>query len=172
MNIDFFLNNDIDFYIGRLAFVFLIFSILTSGYINQVIPNEIKQEIKKSYFLKNIIGIIMIFSFIMLEGGWSFFDDSKFKLKNNWASGNAIHSFIFALIIYFIFLLSVNLKLNNYYLFFSGCFILYFINTQRSFWKARNLISKDVNNNFLYIELFIFIFVIFILFYDNVKRIF
>jgi hypothetical protein len=95
--------------------------------------------------------------FIMLEGGWSFNNKVDGMLTNNWSSGNVIDTLIIAFFLYIIFLLSAKSQFKYNIIFFGLVFILYFINTQRTYWYQRKIISDVANNHTLNIEYIIFV---------------
>jgi hypothetical protein len=106
---------------------------------------------------RHIIGIVMVFVFIMLEGGWSLQKKDDKESENNWSTGNVIDSLIISIGIYVIFLISSKSQLIPNIIFYVLLFILYAINTQRSFWLSRNKITEDTNTNIIHVEIGLFI---------------
>lgn len=141
-------------YFSRVAFIFLIYAIIAGGYINEVLSCQMRHFLSNNKFYRHIMGIILVFVFIMAEGGWSFGDDDK-ESENSWASGNVSHTIVIAFMIYFIFLLSAKSKLIPNLIFFALIFILYFINTQRAFYLVREKITKETSDRIIYLEYFI-----------------
>ena len=143
---------DISTNISRYAFVFLIYILVSAGYISQILSCQMRYFLITSLYFKHVFAIIMVFSFIMFEGGWDFDKKEEDKAPTNWASGNTVHTFIIAIIIYIIFLLSAKSKLIPNLLFFGLMFILYFINTYRDYIYQRKRLSDDLNNTILFYE--------------------
>jgi hypothetical protein len=138
--------------ISRFAFIFLIYVLITSGYISEILSCQMREFIQKSIYIKHIMATILIFAFIMFEGGWDFDKSREDIVPNNWASGNTIHSLIIAILIYFIFLISSKSQIVPNILFFSILFIIYITNTYREYILKRNEITETTNNNIIIIE--------------------
>lgn len=144
--------NNLTTNVSRFAFIFLIFVLITSGFIKEILSCQLREFIKKSILIKHLMTIIVIFAFIMLEGGWDFNKSREDKFFNNWASGNTIHSLIIAIFIYFIFLISSKSQLIPNILFFTILCIIYIINTYRDYIYKRNEITETTNNNIIICE--------------------
>jgi uncharacterized membrane protein YiaA len=138
--------------VSRFAFIFLIFVLITSGYIKEILSCQMRKFIKKSIFIKHLMTIIVIFAFIMFEGGWDFDKSREDNIPNNWTCGNTIHTLIIAVFIYFIFLISSKSQLTPNIIFFSILFIIYITNTYREYIYKRNEITESTNNNIIIIE--------------------
>ena len=70
--------------------------------------------------------------------------------RNDWTSGNVLETLIMSFAIYVTFLISSKSQLVPNLIFFGLLLLLYLINTQRNFWKARNMISVHTNAFMLY----------------------
>ncbi len=135
--------------ISRFAFVFLAYALITSGYITETLSCQMRKYLHETHYGRHVFGIIMILAFIMFEGGWSFDQDLDKAAENDWASGNVLSSIVWAATIYLIFLISSKSRLIPNLLFFFTIFLVYCINTQRCYWKERNLISAKMDERIL-----------------------
>jgi len=152
-------------YFSRFAFMFLIFTVICSGEIHEILSCQMRLFLKNSLYARHVLAILLIFVFIMMEGGWSFDYANDISQSNNWASGHVIHSFIMSTCIYGLFLISSKSKLIPNIVFYSLVLSLYFINTQRSYWLAREQISPETNTTVLFGETIIAIVAVGVLIY-------
>jgi len=135
--------------ISKIAFLFISFVVVSGGYVTQVLPCQTQRFMEDNIIAKHVIGIMISFLFIMMEGGWSFNMKEQKKAPVDWSNGNAIDSMIFGTILYFIFLLTSKMKLLPNLILFGMLFLVYLLNSQRMYWKNRNLISNENNKTFL-----------------------
>jgi len=149
---------------SRIAFIFLIFSIISGGNIQDLISCQTRYLLKNNLYFKHLIGYILVFVLIMMEGGWDFNDDKK-DIPTDWSNGNVIHSSIYAVIIYILFLLIGKSRLKSNLILMSTIGILYLINTQRNYYNIRKKITKETNKKILYYEKIILIIAFFIFIY-------
>ena len=149
-------NLDFTSNVSRFAFIFLIYVLVTSGYISEILSCQMRTFIQNKWYARHILAIILVFAFIMFEGGWDFDKERENQESNNWASGNTIHSLVIAFIIYLVFLISSKSKLLPNILFFTLLFILYVTNTYREYQLRRNEIEENTNNNIIIFEQIIF----------------
>lgn len=128
--------------ISKLAFLFLAYSVITGGYVSKVLSCQLQKTLETNIYMKHFIGFILIFVFIMLEGGWDFDPEENQKADVNWSNGNSLHTIVFASILYVAFVLSSKMKLIPNLVFLSILFFIYIVNTQRLYWTNRQAISK------------------------------
>jgi hypothetical protein len=149
---------DLDFTsnVSRFAFIFLIYALVTSGYISEILSCQMRNFLQNKWYARHILAVILVFAFIMFEGGWDFDKDREDQESNNWASGNTLHSLVIAFIIYLVFLISSKSKLIPNIIFFTLLFFLYVINTYREYQLRRGEINQSTNNNIIIFEKIIF----------------
>jgi hypothetical protein len=139
-------------FFSRFAFIFLVFTVVSSGYITEVLSCQIRNMFEVSIYFRHIVGFLMVFVFIMLEGGWSFNTADDEKAPNDWSSGNVIHSAAMGALIYGAFIISSKSQFWPNIIFFALVFALYAINTQRNYYEARKQISPEANETTLRVE--------------------
>lgn len=139
-------------YFSRIAYIFVIFSIVSSGYIVDILSCQMRYVLETNLYFRHLIGILMIFVLIMTSGGWSFDKKVDDEAPTNWYNGNVIDTMIMALCIYIIFLFSSKSRFWPNIVFFSILLLLYLINTQREFWNAREQITEKINKILLNTE--------------------
>jgi len=137
---------------SRIGFIFIIFTVLSSGYINEILSCQMRYVFETNAYFRHFVGILMFFIFIMLEGGWSFNAEEDDKFPNNWASGNVIHTAIMAFALYVVFLISSKSSFYYNIVFLGLILLIYLINTQRTYNYIRKQLSEDMNTLLLRIE--------------------
>ncbi len=160
---------DIERQFSKIAFIFLIFVVISGGFVQDILSCQMQSWLANSLYARHIIGVVMIFVFIMMEGGWDYDKDEEALAVNDWSSGNTIHSFGYAIAIYTLFVISSKSQLIPNLIFFSFIFILYFTNTYRSYLEKRDKIDKDTNKmviQFEYVILTLGLITLFYGFYD------
>jgi hypothetical protein len=135
--------------ISRVGFVFLVYVLVSTGFISEVLSCQMRRLFISSSYFRHIFAIIMVFVFIMFEGGWDFDKNEEDKAPTNWASGNTFHSIIIASLIYLVFIISSKSKLIPNLIFFGLLFILYFVNTYRDYLMNRGRISPETNESIM-----------------------
>lgn len=138
--------------ISKISFIFVAFLVIAGGYTTQIFSCSLQRFLSTNMYGKHLIGIGLIFVFIMLEGGWDFDRERLKKAPVDWSNGNCIDSMVYAFGIYLILLLSSKMRLGWNTLLFVFLFILYFVNTQRLYYFNRNIINKEDNENIVNIE--------------------
>ena len=151
--------------ISQIAFIFLIFVVISGGYVSNILSCQMQNMLKYNLYARHVIGIIMIFVFIMLEGGWDFNKQRQNEADTDWSSGNTFNTLIYAFLIYLLFLLSSKSRLIPNLLFFSLVFVLYFINTYRAYIHDRKEIDDKFNNEILNFEYILLVFAFIVLVY-------
>ena len=151
--------------ISRFAFLFLIYAIITSGYVTETLSCQMQHFLTTTKHGRHIFGIAMVFAFIMLEGGWSMDKDQDDLADNDWSSGNVLHTMVIAAILYVVFMISSKSRLVPNLIFMGLVFLIYCVNTQRSFWHKRNQISEENNERMLVLGRFLLIMAISVLIY-------
>ncbi len=143
---------EFDSLISKFAFIFLVYAVITSGFVEEVLSCQMRYFLTHMIVPRHLFGILLIFVFIMMEGGWSFDEKLNDAAENDWSSGNVVDSILMAVGVYTAFLFSSKAQLVPNLLFFGSLFILYLINTQRRFYLARKKISEDSNEKILFLE--------------------
>ena len=139
-------------FLSRFAFIFVIFVVISGGYLHGLLSCQMQYFLENINIGKHILGIILIFVFIMLEGGWSFNQELDNMESNNWSSGNAIDTLIIGIMIYTLFIISSKSRLIFNIIFYTIVFILYLINTQRSYYHVRKIIKDETNDKIILYE--------------------
>jgi hypothetical protein len=148
---------EFDLFLSRFAFVFVIYAVITSGYIQEVLSCQMRSFLENMYLPRHFFGVLLVFMFIMMEGGWSFDTEDNDKEPNDWSSGNVIDTMIMSVGIYGIFLISSKSQLIPNAIFFGSMFVLYLINTQRKYWHARKKITDETNEKVFNFEVGLFL---------------
>jgi len=143
--------------LSKIAFLFIVFAVIAGGLVQHVLSCQMQSYLRDSEIAKHIVGMVLIFLFIMLEGGWDFDEEENNKAPVDWASGNVIHTGIYAFLIYITFIITAKSQLIPNIILFSLLFIIYLINTQRLYWKNRNRITEESNKKIIKFEIFLLI---------------
>ena len=143
--------------LSRFAYIFVIYAVITSGYVQEVLSCQMRAFLQNMYLPRHFFGILLIFMFIMLEGGWSWNVEENEAQPNSPSSANVIDTLQMSLLLYLIFLISSKSQFLPNLIFFGSLFILYLINAQRNYWKARDMISEDTNQKMYNVEVLMFI---------------
>ena len=133
--------NDRD--VSKILFLFVSYIVISCNYLTQVLPCQTQYFFKNNIYGKHFIGYLISFIFIMLVGGWSFDQKEEDAADVNWYDGNVLDTLIYAFLLYLIFVLSSKMKLVPNLILYGMLFICYCINTQKEYWKNRNLIEEE-----------------------------
>ncbi|MAR50764.1 MAG: hypothetical protein CML42_06535 [Rhodobacteraceae bacterium] len=138
-----------DEHVSKIAFLFLAFAVVSGGFVTQILSCQMQEFLNTNMYAKHFIGFLLIFVFIMMEGGWSFDQKIQDKSEVDWSNGNIIDSLCFGAIIYLVFLLTSKMRLIQNILFYFVLFGIYLVNTQRLYWKNRDMLTKELDANLL-----------------------
>ena len=131
---------------SKIGFLFISFVVIASGYVTQVLPCQTHIFLRDSDIGKHIVGILICFLFIMLEGGWSFNMEEQNKADVDWSNGNVIDTMVFGTLLYGVFLLTSKMKLIPNVILYTLLFSVYLMNAQRLYWENRELINQEEND--------------------------
>ena len=105
--------------ISQIAFIFLIFVVISSGYVSNILSCQMQNLLKYNLYARHVVGVIMVFVFIMLEGGWDFDKERESLASTDWSTGNTVNTLGYAFVIYILFLFSSKSRLIPNLIFFS-----------------------------------------------------
>jgi hypothetical protein len=159
------------YFFSRFAFIFLIFIVIVSGFISEVLSCQMRKFLSESKFIHYFLGVIMVFGLIMLEGGWSFNPDDDDKSSTNWSTGNVLHTMVFALCIFIVFYISSKSQLTPNIIFYVIVLIIYCINTQMNYWADRKMITQELEDKIYLTSKILFIICIIVLIYGFIDYI-
>ncbi|MBC8308337.1 MAG: hypothetical protein H8E55_72845 [Pelagibacterales bacterium] len=143
------IDNMISTHASKIGFLFISWMVVASGYVTQVLPCQTQNYLQNGTLGKHLIGWLICFLFIMLEGGWSFNMDEQNKSDVDWSNGNVKDTLIFGGGLYLAFLLTAKMKLIPNMILYLLLFGVYLINTQRLYWEKRELITKEENDQMI-----------------------
>lgn len=152
------LENKVNVNVNKVVFIFICFILIAGGEVRQLLSCGMQKQLRDNTYLKHIVGILLIFIFIMMEGGWSLNKELQDKKPVSWENGDSVGTLIYGIILYFIFLLTSKMNFNINILFYLLFFILYIINSERIFLFNRSVITNTTNSNIELIELILLIF--------------
>ena len=104
------IDNMISTHASKIGFLFISWMVVASGYVTQVLPCQTQNYLQNGTLGKHLIGWLICFLFIMLEGGWSFNMDEQNKSDVDWSNGNVKDTLIFGGGLYLAFLLTAKMK--------------------------------------------------------------
>lgn len=134
-----FVYSKMEVFASRVAFLFLVFAVVSGGYVSEVLSCQMQHTLTTSSYARHVMGILMTFVFMMMEGGWSF--NASYDDGSDWSSGNVLSTMALSLAIYATFVLSSKMQLGPNTLFYLCLFGLYLVNTQRRFWKRNKTLT-------------------------------
>jgi uncharacterized membrane protein YphA (DoxX/SURF4 family) len=139
--------------IQKLAFIIVCFIIISGNSVTHILSCQTQKFLRDNIYIKHVIGFLLIFIFIMLEGGWSLDDELQNRESVNWTNGNSFDTLFFSFILYSLFILMSKMKLVANMTLIFILLTIYILNSQREFLYKRNVIHyKDniVYSNYIY----------------------
>ena len=139
--------------IQKLAFIIVCFIIISGNSVTHILSCQTQNFLSENVFIKHIIGFLLIFIFIMLEGGWSFDEELQNRESVNWTNGNSFDTLVHSFILYSFFILMSKMKLVANMTLIFLLFSIYILNSQREFLYKRNVIHYKENilySNYIY----------------------
>lgn len=151
--------------VSKVAFLFVAYVVISGGVLSKGLSCQLQKALETNLYLQHVIGLLLIYTFIMLEGGWDFKNEENNKAPRDWSSGNSIHSFVYSILIYGIFVLSSKMRLLPNIIFLFLLLLLYMTSTQTSYWEKRNrmnhidsVISSTIQRVLFILSTFVFIY--------------
>ena len=138
--------------ISKVSYMLIVILIISAGYATPLFSCSMQRALTGNIYAKHVVGIAILFVFIMQVGGWSFDDKDDEKNPTDWTNGNCIDTMLYSVVIYIIFVLSSKARIGWNIAFLSLLFVLYLVNTQRSYYYNRERISDDTNDKVFAIE--------------------
>lgn len=139
--------------IQKLAFIIVCFIIISGNSVSHLLSCQTQKFLKHNLYIQHIIGFLLIFIFIMLEGGWSFDTELQNRESVDWSNGNSFDTLMFSGILYVFFILMSKMKLVANMTLLFLLFVIYVLNSQREFLYKRNVIHYKDNilyTNYIY----------------------
>tara|TARA_B100001094_G_C18151835_1_gene784089 strand:- start:414 stop:1004 length:591 start_codon:yes stop_codon:yes gene_type:complete len=137
--------------ISRLSFIFLAYATIAGGHVAMLLPCEIQYSLENNIYIKHLAGIMLIFCFIMMTGGWDSDDDKNTDSRLDWSNGNTLHTLLFTIVMYIVFLLTSKMTITMNMILYGLLFIIYVINTYVRHLDNKNKISDSSKVNITYI---------------------
>ena len=136
---------DFDEYTSRLGILFLIFAVITSGYVINAGVSCQMQRFLQSTAGSHTVGLLMVFVFLIMEGGMSFDPKVDDQAETNWTRANIVSTVLMSCIIYSLFILSSKMQFVPNLLFYLAMMTVYLLVTHRRFLRDRKKISKKTD---------------------------
>lgn len=144
--------------ISKIAFLFVAYVVIAGGVIAKSLSCQFQKQLDTNSYVQHFIGILLVYMFIMMEGGWDFDEKENNKEARDWSNGNSLHSMAYALVIYIFFILTSKMKFIPNMMFLFAILVLYIVSTQYNYWKLRESVAestldkmKSVKQIFIYI---------------------
>lgn len=148
--------------IQKLVFIIVCLVIISGKYVTHLLPHQTNKFFTENLYIKHILGYLLIFIFIMLEGGFSFNQELQNSESVDWSNGNTFDTLVFAFILYILFIITTKMKLVPNMIFLFLLLLTYIFNSQREFLYKRNVIHYKDNITYLSYIKGLIIFIVFI----------
>jgi len=136
--------------IQKIAFIIICFIIISGNTVTHLLSCQTQKFLKDNVYIKHVIGFLLIFIFIMLEGGWSFDEELQNRESVNWTNGNTFDTLAFTFILYILFIITSKMRLIPNMTLLFLLLLIYILNSQREFLYKRNVIHYKDNIRFNY----------------------
>lgn len=136
---------DFDEYTSRLGILFLIFAVISSGYVINAGVSCQMQRFLQSTAGSHTVGLLMVFVFLIMEGGMSFDPKVDAQAETNWTRANIVSTVLMSAIIYSLFVLSSKMQFVPNLLFYLVMMTVYLFVAHRRFLRDRKKISKKTD---------------------------
>lgn len=128
---------------SRLAMLFLLFALISSGFvINVGMSCQMQRFLSSNMFGMHLVGWLMTFVFLAMEGGMSFDPEFDKQAPTDWTRANMISTAIISTFMYSVFVLSSKMQLIPNMIYYALLMMLYVTITHRRFLRDRHKISK------------------------------
>jgi len=132
-------------YIARLGILFVIFAVISSGYVINAGISCQMQRFLQSKGGMHTVGVLMVLIFLLMEGGMSFDPKVDDEAPTNWTRANVISTIAISLIVYGLFILSSKMQFWPNLIFYVMVMVMYLLMTHRRFLKDRKRISPKTD---------------------------
>lgn len=136
---------DFEEYTSRMGILFLIFAVITSGYVINAGVSCQMQRFLQSPTGSHTVGLLMVFVFLVMEGGMSFDPKIDDQAATNWTRANIVSTVLMSTIIYSLFVLSSKMQFIPNLLFYLAMMTVYLVVTHRRFLRDRSKISAKTD---------------------------
>ena len=134
---------NIEEYTARLGILFVMFAVISSGYVINAGISCQMQRFLQSQWGMHLVGYLMVFVFLIMEGGMSFDPSVDKKAPTDWTRANIVSTLAISFIVYSLFVLSSKMQFGPNILFYALIMTMYLLITHRRFLRDRNQISRS-----------------------------
>ena len=136
---------DTDEYTSRLGILFLIFAVISSGYVINAGVSCQMQRFLQSTAGSHTVCLLMVFVFLIMEVGMSIDPKVYDQAETNWTRANIVSTALMSGIIYSLFILSSKMQFVPNLLFYLAMMTVYLLVAHRRFLRDRKKISKKTD---------------------------